>query len=289
MADRTTTLKTQTGDNVYPNIIGDNRNTAIADSATIKHSLADKKISFNLDNTTNNKITNSLQKPTGLTKTELVGVGTNGQENIEIGDNLTLANGKLSASASGGGVNILALNDNHDKISSGNIMADVINLVKIDASTSIVGSFTFNALVANGITTIAPEFDENNGLTGNLQVFMISQSIDGADSNIMGETIFTKHYSHFITIQSGSDLNINFNYYSTTGEAYTADTLITALAGKHVACSGYVVDGGTYQMAMEVTSSNGQLQFSSFDPSDGSTMGNSFSSLDVTDSVSAVE
>lgn len=40
-------------------------------------------------------LNNSLQKPTGLTKTKLVGVGVNGQENIEIGDNLTLANGKL--------------------------------------------------------------------------------------------------------------------------------------------------------------------------------------------------
>ena len=48
-------------------------------------------------------LNNSLQKPTGLAKTELVGVGVNGQENIEIGDNLTLANGKLSSAA--GGVN----------------------------------------------------------------------------------------------------------------------------------------------------------------------------------------
>ena len=47
-------------------------------------------------------LNNSLQKPTGLTKTKLVGVGVNGQENIEIGDNLTLANGKLSSSATGG-------------------------------------------------------------------------------------------------------------------------------------------------------------------------------------------
>ena len=44
-------------------------------------------------------LNNSLQKPTGLSKTELVGVGLNGQENIEIGDNLTLANGKLSSAA----------------------------------------------------------------------------------------------------------------------------------------------------------------------------------------------
>lgn len=48
-------------------------------------------------------LNNSLQKPTGLSKTKLVGVGVNGQENIEIGDNLTLANGKLSSAAAGGG------------------------------------------------------------------------------------------------------------------------------------------------------------------------------------------
>ena len=48
-------------------------------------------------------LNNSLQKPTGLTKTKLVGVGVNGQENIEIGDNLTLANGKLSSTTTGGG------------------------------------------------------------------------------------------------------------------------------------------------------------------------------------------
>ena len=51
-------------------------------------------------------LNNSLQKPTGLTKTKLVGVGVNGQENIEIGDNLTLANGKLSATGGGGNINL---------------------------------------------------------------------------------------------------------------------------------------------------------------------------------------
>ena len=35
-----------------------------------------------------------------MSKTKLVGVGVNGQENIEIGDNLTLANGKLAATGS---------------------------------------------------------------------------------------------------------------------------------------------------------------------------------------------
>ena len=40
---------------------------------------------------------NVLVAPTGLTKTKLVGVGASGQENIEIGENLTLTNGKLAA------------------------------------------------------------------------------------------------------------------------------------------------------------------------------------------------
>lgn len=51
------------------------------------------------------KIDAALQKPTGLTKTKLVGVGASGQENIEIGDNLTLTNGKLAAS--GGNIPIV--------------------------------------------------------------------------------------------------------------------------------------------------------------------------------------
>lgn len=103
MANKTATLKNQAGDNIYPNIVGDNRNAAIKDSATIKHTLAENKISLDLDETIKEKINAALQKPTGLTKTKLVGVGAQGQENIEIGDNLTLANGKLSSSATGGG------------------------------------------------------------------------------------------------------------------------------------------------------------------------------------------
>lgn len=124
MADKTTTLKTKTGDNVYPNIIGDNRKNAFVDSSTITHHFYDKthKVGFQIANETNIKIQNSLQKPAGLTKTKLVGVGTNGQENIEIGDNLTLANGKLSATrgSSGGesGISVIELTDKNGTIAS---------------------------------------------------------------------------------------------------------------------------------------------------------------------------
>ena len=123
MADKTTTLKTKTNDNVYPNIIGDNMDNAIADSPQIKHTLtAEHKINLRLDNNVNNLINNSLQKPAGLTKTKLVGVSTNGQENIEIGDNLTLANGKLSAtggsSGGEGGISVIELTDKNGTIAS---------------------------------------------------------------------------------------------------------------------------------------------------------------------------
>lgn len=56
MANKTATLKNQAGDNIYPNIVGDNRNTAIKDSATIKHTLVDNKISLDLDETIKGKI-----------------------------------------------------------------------------------------------------------------------------------------------------------------------------------------------------------------------------------------
>lgn len=68
-------------------------------------------------------LNNSLQKPTGLAKTKLVGVGVNGQENIEIGDNLTLANGKLSAAA-GGGVNGLQSDAEGNLTASKNLGVD---------------------------------------------------------------------------------------------------------------------------------------------------------------------
>ena len=126
MADKTTTLKTKTNDNVYPNIIGDNMDNAIVDSAHINHTLTKAhKINFRLDTNISNLIFNSLQKPAGLTKTKLVGVGTNGQENIEIGDNLTLANGKLSASGGGGSISVIELTDKNGTIASAQL--DEIN------------------------------------------------------------------------------------------------------------------------------------------------------------------
>ena len=82
-----------------------------------------------MDEAIKEKIDAALQKPAGLTKTELVGVGTNGQENIEIGDNLTLANGKLSATGGGsGGITVIEL----PRATSGTLTDEQFNLIKAD-------------------------------------------------------------------------------------------------------------------------------------------------------------
>lgn len=304
MADRTTTLKTQTGDNVYPNVIEANLPKTVAtyqgvqdfvdmemsteiynhtaDSETIVRANEGTKgsdhVKFSLANTLNNKITNSLQKPTGLTKTELVGVGTNGQENIEIGDNLTLVNGKLSASASGGGeaFDIIYLNDN-DEITSGSFTGEKPVILNQNN-----GYFLYSQSFANIDGTRTLIITEAQGIKYNVKVYSNDNLITSADGSYL--------YSHFITLTSSSLGSVNFNFYNTSEDALTIATLKTALSGKSVSCSGFIDDGGTKESAMYIAGEQGGLNVGWYDPSDGSTgsttIDNTFS---ISDLVSAVE
>ena len=89
----------QGGQRTVNGIIGNTRRGIQVDQTLDSDSnnpIANKPVSTALA-TLAGKIDAALQKPTGLTKTKLVGVGASGQENIEIGDNLILANGKLAA------------------------------------------------------------------------------------------------------------------------------------------------------------------------------------------------
>lgn len=136
--------------------------TDIKDSATIKHTLAENKISLDLDETIKGKIDAALQKPAGLTKTELVGVGTNGQENIEIGDNLTLANGKLSASGGGGSIGIVKLNETqfnafHDGLTF-NLTEEQYDIIK--TNDTII--FSFNQLYEGEDYTVTYSLTKND-------------------------------------------------------------------------------------------------------------------------------
>lgn len=194
MADKTTTLKTKTNDNVYPNVIGDNRDNAIVNSAHIKHTLtADHKINFRLDNNVSNLIFNSLQKPAGLTKTKLVGVGTNGQENIEIGDNLTLANGKLSST--GGG--------------SGKSVPPTLNLIDWgngEIRTSITEEEKTN--LDNGLYNQVMYAPSISSFSGMISTYIPSKIMTVGDS---------KAFSYFVANESGNIIGLIFSPF-TIGE-----------------------------------------------------------------------
>lgn len=231
MADKTTTLKTKTNDNVYPNVIGDNRKNAFVDSSTITHHFYDKthKVGFQIANETNIKIQNSLQKPAGLTKTKLVGVGTNGQENIEIGDNLTLANGKLSAT--GGG-------------SAGNAFDELI--VSEDSQTytgTITGTKPVLAKNSNGLVLCTVN---SNNLARSYSVYLDETiSLISVQSYINGRLtsnivyIQRQTYSHFITMENSLiNVALYLTIQNTSEVEFTADTLASYLADNNVLVNG---------------------------------------------------
>lgn len=225
MADKTTTLKTKTNDNVYPNVIGDNRKNAFVDSSTITHHFYDKthKVGFQIANETNIKIQNSLQKPAGLTKTKLVGVGTNGQENIEIGDNLTLVNGKLSATGGGSGgyeINILS-GDYNTMTYTGTLSVNKLNILDRD-----------------GLYNVITVYDDNIGIFISTEGGYFNTVIL-QDGKILSDLYDLLHYSHFITMtDSSNNVVLYLTIQNTDNTKFTAYNLAPYLEGKKVLANG---------------------------------------------------
>ena len=270
MADKTTTLKTKTNDNVYPNIIGDNRDNAIVNSAHIKHTLtADHKINFRLDDNVSNLIFNSLQKPAGLTKTKLVGVGTNGQENIEIGDNLTLANGKLSATGGGsGGQFCLVTLDINNNTYTTNIP------LPTDGTTPVFVDLLAFGMILPVTYPYTPDSDgsrkisamSNDGYT----FYAVTLKSDGTLTYKIFEMAT---YTHFITLsnQTLGTIYINLvNFYNWEIDLYD---LKTYLDGKSLACSGFVKKDGQRMNATYIKSFNNMLVVHYFDTSGEGSLG----------------
>lgn len=187
------------------------------------------------------KANNSLQKPAGLTKTELVGVGTNGQENIEIGDNLTLANGKLSAAGGGSSEN------------------DNLNILYIDTdATRIYGDYDNNkeniAIGTNRIlfgtskVNITDNVVTSAIMEGFWDVFgqLCSFQLELNFSTKKFEVDYTKlkpvsisHYSHFITMtDSTSNVALYLTIQNVFDTQFTANKLAEYLAGKKVLANG---------------------------------------------------
>lgn len=239
MADKTTTLKTKTNDNVYPNVIGDNRKNAFVDSSTITHHFYDQthKVGFQINNETNIKIQNSLQKPAGLIKTKLVGVGTNGQENIEIGDNLTLANGKLSATGGGGSseVNIIeaTVTGTTGRLINFTVNKDIdlnkVNILFMDDSYMVINSTYTNLYGNSGYFTYIGHEDA-----------LITGTIQGRNGTAsISYNWYAPYVSHFITMTNSTDnVALYLAIQNTDNTEFTTNTLAEYLADKKVLANG---------------------------------------------------
>ena len=227
MADKTTTLKTNTNDNVYPNVIGDNRKNAFVDSSTITHHFYDQthKVGFQIANETNIKIQNSLQKPKGLIKTELVGVGTNGQENIEIGDNLTLANGKLSASGGGGGSVYLEATYDFER-NTGSYTGTISNNT-IGIHISDIGYLPFS-YISDGVGIVYFFSEVSSHL--NIDIFSCYDNVINGDTKVFQGRI----WSHFITMTNSNDnISLYLTIHNNDSSEYTANTLYSYFTGNN--------------------------------------------------------
>ena len=205
------------------------------------------------------KANNSLQKPAGLTKTELVGVGTNGQENIEIGDNLTLANGKLSAMGGGEGTLIINLSEylsdtdfndfvlnvfNKKSISkiydfTNTIETTGINNIELNVNYSGLNiKFYFRRVLTNYGTFFVCEFTWSNN-PKNQTIMYLYGGLFGDTISQFKLMIFTDYYSHFITLtDSTNNIAIYLTIQSTNETEFTADTLASYLVDKKVLANG---------------------------------------------------
>lgn len=230
MADKTTTLKTKTNDNVYPNVIGDNRKNAFVDSSTITHHFYDQthKVGFQINNETNIKIQNSLQKPAGLTKTKLVGVGTNGQENIEIGDNLTLTNGKLSATGggSGGGTQVCIIKINLTSLAGGTYTTNIP--LPTDGTTPVfIDTNNFENSISPITYIYNVESDGSHNISfrsASVGLFIYASLKSDGTIDVIDIISIPRKYRHFITLTKSSD-KIYFVYENTESEPYTENTI----------------------------------------------------------------
>ena len=215
-----------------------NKKIKIDNGTTFGRTYTDKAVDERLQGLVNTatftpvkeKANNSLQKPAGLTKTKLVGVGTNGQENIEIGDNLTLANGKLSATGGGGGssdVNFLEANDDLTAF-TGDINPNKINVLKFPENSGSLVLSNFDSDIYSssvqfiqedkGYTYIVDYIisadSTNKSLTLNTQAIWINTPdtrIEMITNSLMLANAFT-FYKHFLTMSSKDSYFVSFSF-----------------------------------------------------------------------------
>ena len=186
------------------------------------------------------KANNSLQKPAGLTKTKLVGVGTNGQENIEIGDNLTLTNGKLSATGGGGGDNVVTIKFTDSSEEKKSKYVDSVTNQKPLFFLSYLRSPIQNYDDGSNLSYVM--FDAEHA---ELMYVALTPQIDETTDEVTFN-VNTKYLNymdrlqyHFITMTNSTDnIALYLTIQNTSEYTFTSDTLASYLSGKKVLANG---------------------------------------------------
>lgn len=178
---------------------------------------------------------NVLVAPIGLTKTELVGVGTNGQENIEIGDNLTLENGKLSASASGGSTTYNEIAQFGSSWTGDDDTFDKYHIVGLLTINSKLYPLCLNS--SSGAYYLEFENDETKM---SIKRYIAKPGGELVKNNFV---LQLQTYSHFLTLTNSTSA-FYITYQNTSEDKLnTLDSLKTALVGKSLLCNGHTDDG----------------------------------------------
>lgn len=182
--------------------------------------------------------------PDTLDKSYLIGVGTYGEEVIEIGDNLTLIDGVLSATSGSGG----------SSGGSSGVSGNGVNLLQAtieqaDEYGNPAGTYTgtmdphkVNIVILQNIheakyALLTNITDEGVG-SATITAYDRPMKLSLANNEIHRSTAGT--YLHCIFI-SNDTVNINFNYYSTYGHRYLVfEELQEEFRGKFISCSGFV-------------------------------------------------
>lgn len=189
-------------------------------------------------------------RPGILDESYLLGAGPDGEEVIEIGDNLTLANGKLSAT--GRGVNFLqATLDEPDVWGyfegtyTGTIDPNKVNVAILPDPK-------------NKYTLLTKITDEG---VGSATIITDRQPVTLSFANNEIHRSPAGTYFHFIHVQN-SAVNIDFNYYSTYGYRYrTSEELKNKLQDKIISCSGFIRINNKAKNARAINLRNNTIEY----------------------------
>ena len=186
--------------------------------------------------------------PGTLDKSYLIGVGTYGEEVIEIGDNLTLIDGVLSAT-SGNGSSSGGSSGGSSGASSNGVNLLQATIERADEYGNPAGTYTgtidphkVNIVILQNVheakyALLTNITDEGVG-SATIIAYDRPMKLSLANNEIHRSTAGT--YLHCIFV-SNDTVNINFNYYSTYGHRYLAfEELQEEFRGKFISCSGFV-------------------------------------------------